>query len=164
VQFVPLEWGNIVSTHKAHFMPSIPWRVKTWNKEPRNVKIMFKNCKVATFKNRHVNTVIWKISFLFLKNYILYKVSIKKFHTKSLFFKSPFTCLTHSKKTCGQVFFFLNFFSLSKMHQSCLILLNTLMFMIRRLLGIEIGENIVFDAFMHIWFKCAYVNSKVWNL
>jgi len=145
-------------------MPSIPWKVKTWNKEPRNVKTMLKNYKVATLKNHHANTIIWNISF-FIKFFLyIYKVSTKKFHTKSLSFKSPFTFLTHSKKTCGQVFFFFNLFSLSKMHQSCLIFLKTLMFMIKRLLGIEIGENIVFDAFMHIWFKCVYVNSKVWKL
>lgn len=28
------------------------------------------------------------------------------------------------------------------------------MFMIKREIGIEIGENIVYDPFVHIWFKC----------
>jgi hypothetical protein len=37
------------------------------------------------------------------------------------------------------------------------------MFMIRRLLGIEIGENIVFGAFMHIWFKCIVMTFLVWE-
>jgi len=67
---------------------------------------------------------------------------------------------TTPKKHKDKFFFFKSFF-LIKDASIMPIFLNTFMFMIRRLLGIEIGENIVFDAFMHIWFKCHYINSKV---
>ncbi len=43
-------------------------------------------------------------------------------------------------------FFFFNFFPPIK-HAP-------FVFTIKREIGIEIGENIVYDPFMHIWFKC----------
>ncbi len=85
--------------------------------EIKNHKVCGQSLKknFSNFWKITMGTLYIKKIVKFLKTILIFsKLKLQSFHENSQCFKSPFICLKHSEKTCGQVvFLFQKFFFLS---------------------------------------------------
>jgi hypothetical protein len=89
--------------------------VKVGKKEPSSVWIVLENCLLKIRKITMGTLYIQKNYCSFEIGSLLSKLQLQNFHENSPCFKSPFICLKHSRKTCGQeVFLYQKSFSLIK--------------------------------------------------